>query len=190
MSISKISKKFKNSSTSLKIENFIKNQIKKKKIKIPEFGVDKGISTALFLKYCKANSSKLYSVDVINYENLFKDINWTFINSRDDNFNKINKIVGGKVDIIFLDTKHAAPHVEKIIYLYFNKLKLNGIFLIDDISWLPYSKNEYRDNEWIENNNKNTFFKLLDIYYSNKKNINIKFFFDYSGLALIKKIKN
>jgi len=191
MSIKKISKKYKNSSTAIKINNFIKDQVKiKKKIKILEFGVDKGISTALFLKYCKENSSKLYSVDIIDYGNLFKDKNWTFVHTRDDNFKKINKIVKGKVDIIFLDTEHTASHVEKIIYLYFNSLKLNGLFLIDDVSWLPYSKNEYRDNEWIENNNKSTFFKLLQIYNANKKNIKIQFFFDYSGIALIKKITN
>ena len=52
------------------------------------------------------------------------------------------------------------------------------------------SKNKYRDNEWIENNNKETFFKLLDIFNSNQKNIKIKFLFDHSGLAIIKKMRN
>ena len=142
------------------------------------------------MKYCKKSSSKLYSVDTIDYSKLFKDNNWTFVHTRDDNYKKINKLTKKQFDVIFLDTEHTSSHVEKIIYLYFNKLKKNGFFLIDDISWLPYSKNEYRDNEWIENNNKNTFFKLLDIYNSNKNIIKIKFFFDYSGLALIKKTKN
>tara|TARA_Y100000590_G_C15560972_1_gene954754 strand:- start:53 stop:709 length:657 start_codon:yes stop_codon:yes gene_type:complete len=193
MSVKKILKKYKYSSTAIKISNFISNQLNKnkiKKIKILEFGVDKGISTALFLKYCKESSSKLYSADIIDYGNLFKDNNWSFINTRDDNHNEINNLAKGKVDVIFLDTEHTSSHVEKIIYLYFNKLKTNGFFLIDDISWLPYTKGSYRDHEWIENNNKKTFFKLLDIYNSNQKNITIQFFFDYSGLALIKKINN
>ena len=60
-------------------------------------------------------------------------------------------------------------HVEKIFYMYFDKLKINGLFIIDDISWLPYIKNAWRNNEWIENNNKETFYKLIEIYNSNQK---------------------
>ena len=185
--------KYFKTSTSLKIRNFIKEEVekyKKKKINILEFGVDKGISTSLFLKFCEETDSKLNSVDTINYENLFDHKKWSFIHTRDDNFKKIDQVVDWPIDLIFLDTEHTALHVEKIIYLYFGKLKKNGIFLIDDISWLPYSKNQYRDNEWIENNNKDTFEKLLEIYNSNKKNINLKFVFDHSGLAIIKKLSN
>ena len=77
--------------------------------------------------------------------------------------------------------------MEKILYMYFSKLKINGLFIIDDISWLPYTKNEWRDNEWIENNNKETFNKLIEIYNSNQKNMEITFRFEHSGLAIIKK---
>ena len=80
--------------------------------------------------------------------------------------------------------------MEKILKLYFNKLKLGGLFIIDDISWLPYVKNAYRDSEWIENNNKETFLKLLEIYNINQKNFDISFLFYESGLAVLKKKKN
>ena len=63
------------------------------------------------------------------------------------------------------------------------------MFIIDDISWLPYLKRNYRNNEWIENNNKETFFKIIDILNSNEKNIKVEFLFEYSGLAIIKKLK-
>ncbi len=39
----------------------------------------------------------------------------------------INKYLKKKIDIIFVDTTHTANHVEKIFYLYFKKLKINGI---------------------------------------------------------------
>ena len=64
------------------------------------------------------------------------------------------------------------------------------MFIIDDISWLPYLKGNYRNNEWIENNNKETFFKIIDILNSNESNIKVEFLFEHSGLALIKKLKN
>ena len=107
--------------------------------------------------------------------------------SRDDDKASVNKFINSPVDIIFLDTEHTAKHVEKIFYMYFDKLKINGLFIIDDISWLPYIKNAWRNNEWIENNNKETFYKLIEIYNYNKKKIKISFQFDHSGLAIIQK---
>ena len=80
--------------------------------------------------------------------------------------------------------------MEKILYSYFNKLKKNGFFLIDDISWLPYAKNEYRDSEWVENNNRNTFYKILDIFNANNENLELSFSFMHSGMVKIKKLNN
>ena len=74
--------------------------------------------------------------------------------------------------------------------MYFDKLEKDGLFIIDDISWLPYAKNAWRDNEWIEYNNKETFLKILDIYNANQKNINISFNFEESGLSIITKKRN
>ena len=190
MELNNFIKKYQNVTTHKKIKNLIENKFikdKLKKIKILEFGVDKGISTSLFLEYCEKTNSKLFSVDVIDYSKLFKNTKWKFLRSRDDNKENINKFLNSSVDIIFLDTEHTAEHVEKILYMYFDKLKINGLFIIDDISWLPYVKNEWRDNEWIENNNKETFNKLIEIYNSNQKNIEITFQFEHSGLAIIKK---
>ena len=95
-----------------------------------------------------------------------------------------------KMDIIFIDTTHTAGHVEKIFYLYFKKLKTNGIMLIDDISWLPYCRNHYRDNSWVERNNKQTFFRLLEIYNSNSDKFDISFNFLESGLCKVIKTKD
>ena len=193
MSLKSFIKKNHNTVGSIKIRNLIDLEFKKnkfKKLKILEFGVNKGCSTSLFLRFCQQTKSKLISVDTIDCSKLFNDKNWKFIKCRDDEFIKINKIVKWPVDIIFLDTEHTAKHVEKILKLYFNKLKLGGLFIIDDISWLPYIKNAHRDSEWVENNNKETFLKLLEIYNVNKKNFDISFLFYESGLAIIKKMKN
>ena len=45
----------------------------------------------------------------------FKNKNWTFIKSRDDDYQLISEYIGNKLDIIYLDTMHTADHVEKII---------------------------------------------------------------------------
>ena len=190
MKIGHLIKKYEKVSTHRKIKNIIENILIKnnfKKIKILEFGVDKGISTSLFLKFCNKTNSKLYSVDIIDYSRIIKNKDWKFLQSRDDNFKKVNKFIDWPVDIIFLDTEHTAKHVEKIFYMYINKLKVGGLFIIDDISWLPYHKKAYRNNEWIENNNRETFKKLIEIYNSNQDSLRISFYFENSGLSIITK---
>ena len=190
MKLTNFIKKYQNVTTHKKIKSLIENTFIKnnlKKIKILEFGVDKGISTSLFLKYCEKTNSKLFSIDIIDYSKLFKNARWKFLKSRDDDKTNVNKFINSPVDVIFLDTEHTAKHVENIFYMYFDKLKINGLFIIDDISWLPYVKDAWRNNEWIENNNKKTFYKLIEIYNSNQKNITISFQFDHSGLAIVQK---
>ena len=126
-----------------KIDTFLKKDLFKiKNPQIVEFGVREGRSTKLFLDLCDQNDGKLFSVDIDDYSNLFENKNWKFIKSRDDNFNFLEDILPKKLDIVYLDSLHEADHVEKIFYHYFSKLKINGYFFIDDISWIPYLKTE------------------------------------------------
>ena len=66
-------------------------------------------------------------------------------------------------------------------------MKIEGIFFIDDISWLPYLKNLSRDNFYCEINNKETFEKLLQIYNCNQEKFDIFFTFISSGMCKIVK---
>lgn len=164
-----------------------------KKIKNPniiEFGVRKGISTNMFLYLCNKNNGKLLSVDIVNYEKLFTNKNWTFLESRDDNYSFIKKKIKKKLDIIYIDSYHEPNHVKKILFYYYKLLKKNGLIFIDDISWLPYVKSGYRDNEFNEIINRNTFNKIIEIYFKNIDNINLEFCFNSSGTAKIEKLND
>ena len=157
------------------------------KINILEFGVQKGRSTLKFLDICNKNDGFLFSADIDDCSNVSKDPRWTFIKSRDDNFNLIKSKIPKKVDVIFLDSLHEAAHVEKIIYNYFDLLNKDGYFFIDDISHLPYLINKSRNNFYCEINNKETFKKIVEIYNSNMSNFDLSFSFIASGLAIIQK---
>ena len=171
-----------------KLKNFFENQLRDiSNPKILEFGVKEGRSTKLLLDYCKKRNGELFSVDVDDYSNLFSDKNWHFIRSRDDNLDILKKKIPNKLDVIYLDSLHEAKHVEKIFYQYFDHLKIDGIFFIDDISWLPYLKNCKRDNFYCEINNKETFEKLLQIYKFNQEKFDIFFTFISSGMCKIVK---
>jgi len=170
-----------------KIENSLFPLIKNiKNLNILELGVQKGRSTLRFLELCKNNNGKLYSVDVDDCRNVTKDINWTFIQSRDDDFKYIKSIIPNKLDVIFIDTLHEAKHVKNLIYNYYNLLKLGGYIFIDDISHLPYLDKK-KTSFYCEINNKETFNEILKIYYFNQDNFNLNFSFESSGLAIIKK---
>ena len=175
-----------------KLNDFVKEHFENlSNPNILEFGVRKGISTSLFLDVCKKKSGKLYSIDIEDYSNLFHENSWKFIQTRDDNFEYVEEQIPEKFDIIFLDSFHEAFHVKKIFYHYYKKLKVNGIFIIDDISWFPYTKKNYRDNFNCEVNNKETFNILLKIIHTNHENIDAYFSFKDSGFCkMIKKNNN
>ena len=171
-----------------KLKKFFENELNDiSNPKILEFGVREGKSTKILLDYCKKNNGELFSIDIEDYSNLFSDKNWHFIKSRDDDFDYVKGKIPDEFDFIYLDSLHEAKHVEKIFYYYFNYLKINGIFFIDDISWLPYLKNSERDNFYCEINNKETFEKLLQIYNCNQDKFDIFFTFISSGMCKIVK---
>ena len=153
-----------------------------------EFGVKEGRSTKKFLELCEKNNGNLISVDVDDYKNLLSSPKWKFIHTRDDNFEEVEKHIHKQLDLIYLDSLHEAHHVKKILFHYYKYLKVGGYFFIDDISWLPYLKNQTRNNFYCEINNKETFDKLVEIYLYNKNKFDISFSFVSSGICRIKKL--
>jgi len=154
---------------------------------ILEFGVRHGISTEFFLDICEKNDGFLYSVDMDDTSKKFNSEKWKFIHGRDDNFELVESFIPKKIDLIYIDSFHDAEHVAKIFFHYYPFLKDNGCLIIDDVSWLPYSKKNERDNFNSEINNHETFHKILDIYNNNTKNFDLTFNFKSSGMAKIVK---
>ena len=174
-----------------KLKKFFENDIKNiKNISILEFGVKNGNSTKFFLDICEKNNGKLFSVDIEDCSHLFANKKWKFIHCSDDNFEKVINESQNEFDVIYIDSLHQAKHVKKLIHYYFNHLKKNGIIVVDDISWIPYTKNNYRDNFHNEINNKETFLEILNIYFNNRSTVDVFFSFEESGLSKIVKHKN
>ena len=161
-----------------------------KNINILELGVHEGISTKMFLQLCDDNQGKLISVDIKDCSKVSNNKRWTFIHSSDDNFDLINSYIKKDLDVIFIDSLHEPNHVKKVFYNYYKKLKIKGLCIIDDISWLPYVKNARKDNDFTERVNKLTFLKILEISNANEKNFALEFLFKGSGLAIITKNTN
>ena len=166
-------------------ETFYDDLIKVKNPTILEFGVRQGVSTKMFIEICESNMGKLYSLDIDDYSNKFSSPTWKFIHSRDDNFDYVTKNIPNKFDLIYLDSFHDAQHVKKIFYYYYPFLKKGGHFIIDDISWIIYSKNNSRDHFNSEINNQETFSEICKIFNTNMENFDLNFNFKGSGMAKI-----
>ena len=157
---------------------------------ILELGVREGVSTKMFLEVCDQNNGNLISVDILDCSKVSSNPRWKFIHSSDDNFELINKLLNQKIDILFIDSLHEPNHVRKVFYNYYNFVKTNGLIFIDDVVWLPYVEEARKDNEFVENINRLTFNKILEIYNANNENMTLDINFAGSGLGIIKKIKD
>ena len=82
-----------------------------------------------FLKLCEINEGYLYSVDIDDCSEVVNNNRWTFIRSRDDNFEYVKSKIPNNLNVIFIDTTHEAEHVEKLIYNYYDILVPGDIFL-------------------------------------------------------------
>ena len=174
-----------------KLFNFVHNKIKDiKEINILEFGVREGKSTRMFIELAERNNGNVVSVDIDDYEKLSDSKKWKFIQSRDDNFEKIKNELNQQQDVILLDSFHEADHVHKIIINYYDILKEGGYFFIDDISWLPYLPDKKRDSFYCELNNKETFDTIVGLYNSNEDKFDLEFSFISSGFAVLIKRNN
>mgnify|MGYP001276325725 FL=1 len=174
-----------------KLKNFFIEDLKLvNSPKVVEFGVRKGISTKMFIDICEKNNGFLHSIDCEDFTNVSDSNHWKFHLTRDDNFDYLDQEIPGDIDLFYLDSFHNANHIEKIIYHYYPKLKLNGQFIIDDISWVPYLKDAKRNSFNCERNNNETFERIMEINYGNSQNIELYFSFIGSGLAKIIKRSN
>lgn len=159
------------------------------KINILELGVRKGNSTKMFLDVCERNDGYLTSIDIEDCSKVANNKRWNFIHSSDSNFDFVNKFISNsKFDVLYIDSLHEPNHIRKVFYHYFNFLKLNGFIFLDDVVWLPYTKNAIRDNDFVERINRLTFEKLIEIYSANVNNLTLNIDFTGSGLAILKKI--
>ena len=174
---------------SYKLDNFLYPLISNiSNPNILELGVQNGTSTKKFLELCEKNDGFLFSADINDCAAVSSNSRWLFLKTRDDNFDYIKSQIPKKLDIVFLDSLHEAAHVEKIFYEYYEMLNVGGYFFIDDISHIPYVKNNERNSFYCEINNKETFNTLLDIFNGNNNHFELNFAFKSSGLAIIKKV--
>ena len=151
---------------------------------ILELGVNRGGSTAKFLKYINDNGGELYSIDIkdcskIINDELFKNIkanNWKFLKSNDLNIEYILEkfpLLKNGIDVLYVDSYHDETHVKKTLEKWFIYIKKNGYIFFDDTESLNYRKsknftisvNNDAINNFVKEFYDNNSFQLLYIKY-------------------------
>lgn len=171
------------------------NRIRKKKLNILEVGSFSGASAAAFSKfffnsniYCldinisnfkyKSKKIKVFGLDATNLRNIK-----TFLNKIDADQKN------GFFDIIIDDGSHRLEDILKVFKLFFQYLKSNGFYVIEDFKHPNFykhlnSKNEPKINKLIQSLKKKKIIKsnILDHHF--QKNIikSLGLIKDYKGL--------
>ena len=79
------------------------------RIQILELGVHRGLSTKKFIELCDKNEGMTYSIDIDDCSKVSNSNKWKFIQSRDDNFEYIQKQIPEKFDAILIDSFVLSP---------------------------------------------------------------------------------
>ena len=74
--------------------------------------------------------------------------------------------------------------------MYWEHLKVGGSMYVDDISWLPYIRGNWRDHEYTEKINYDTFNEILNILAKNFDKFQLDFSFIDSGMARLTKLND
>ena len=163
---------------------------------ILELGVDKGASTAKFLKFINDNGGELYSIDIKDCSNVvnnesFKNLdtrNWNFLRTNDLNIEyileKFPKIKDG-IDVLYIDSYHDETHVKKTLKKWFIYVKKNGYIFFDDTESLLYRKLK---NFSLSVNNDSIDKFVKGFFYNNSHQISYTKYFKGSGLSEFNKL--
>lgn len=157
---------------------------------ILELGVDKGLSTTVFLQASEDKNGKLVSVDIKDCSDISDSNRWQFIQSDStdiDNILSKAPYLKDGIDIIYIDSLHNKNHVKKEVTGWFPFMKENSWIFFDDVDPNPYRKGNRKDHL----NNEIAFGKIHDyvqsFFYSNEEHLFLKIFYGSTGLACLHK---
>lgn len=162
---------------------------------IVELGVDKGLSTRVFLNAInEKKDSKLISIDIADCSQVCKSKKWKFIQSNSLDIEKIlikcPEIISKGIDILYIDSLHIVEHVEKEFYLYFPYMNKNSTIFFDDVDSQPYMINQRKDSISMEIGNRKISDFIESVFLSNLNNLNLTFYKGSTGLARLEKLSD
>jgi predicted O-methyltransferase YrrM len=161
---------------------------------IVELGVDKGLSTKVFLNSIDGKTdAALISIDIRDCSNAVDSKDWKFMLSDSADVDAIiesNPIIKTGIDILYVDSLHTAEHVYLEIYGFFPYVKKDGVIYFDDIDSGPYKAGQRKDSVSVEIANRRIFKLLEGTFEANINDLNFEVIRGSTGLAKFTKKSN
>ncbi len=158
---------------------------------VVESGVEKGLTTCIFLKACEKTSGLLFSVDIKDCRDVAQSDVWTFIQTSDQNIERILKEapkISEGIDLLHIDSVHTREHVEVLLMKWYPYIKANGYITFHDIDETPYKFGRRKANRLSEKN----FFELStlvkEFFYANEDELFLEYHFGSTGMGIMKKL--
>lgn len=156
-----------------------------------EFGVHKGRSTGILAHACEQTGGQLISVDIDDCADVIESPVWTFIQSSDTEIDHIlytAPVLRGGVDLLYIDSLHAAEHVSKLLMGWYPYIKANGYIALDDVDPMPYMAGQRKDDVNREIAWREIGDAVMDFFYANRDDLFLEIQYGSTGQALFHKL--
>ena len=156
-----------------------------------ECGVHKGWSTGVLAHAVEAKGGTLVSVDIADCSDAIQSERWIFVRSDDSDARYVLSqapILQDGIDLIYIDSLHAARHVAKLISLWYPRLGQGGWLAFDDVDPGPYMAGRRKDDANREVAWRAIARVVMDFFYANEHDLLLQVHYGSTGLALMQKL--
>ena len=156
-----------------------------------ECGVNEGWSTGVLAHALENNGGKLISLDIEDCSDAIVSDCWTFLQTDDSEQEYILRqapILTSGIDLIYIDSLHAAKHVARLVELWYPLVKQGGWLAFDDVDPGPYMRGQRKDDANREVAWRAISRAVMDFFYANEDDLLLEIHYGSTGLALMKKL--
>lgn len=156
-----------------------------------ECGVNKGGSAGVLAHAVERKGGSLISLDIVDCSDVIESDCWTFLQIDDTDQERILReapILKQGIDLIFIDSLHAARHVARLIELWYPLVRQGGWLAFHDVDPSPYMRGQRKD--YVENEIvwRAIWQVVQDFFYANEDDLLLEYHLGDMGLAILQKL--
>lgn len=156
-----------------------------------ECGVNEGWSTGVMAHAIERNGGQLISLDIRDCSDSIVSDCWTFLQIDDSEKERILReapVLEAGIDLIYIDSLHAARHVARLLMLWYPLVRQGGWLAFDDVDPGPYLSGRRKDDANREIAWRAISRVVQDFFYANEDDLLLEYHFGSTGLALLQKL--
>ena len=157
-----------------------------------ECGVDVGWSTGVLAHAVEqTQAGSMISLDIRDCSDAIKSDRWTFLQIDDTKRERILReapILNQGIDLLFIDSLHAARHVTRQVELWYPLVRKGGWIAFHDVDPGPYMRGQRKDNIESEIVWRAVGQVVMDFFYANEDDLLLEIHYGDMGMAIMQKL--